>query len=122
VGSDEERDETLSSVIAWLENDPVTTVRENEDRDGSVIEPATTDTGAHRDEAGVLSDDLEAQEVELKRRIDFTLHMTTMDEVDWMYGVASCPPWGKPWRRCHAFGEWEGIPRDRYWPPLDRDL
>ena len=31
------------------------------------------------------------------------------------------PPWGKPWRRCHALGEWEGIPRDRY-GSLDRDL
>ena len=27
VGSDEERDETLSSVIAWLENNPTTTFR-----------------------------------------------------------------------------------------------
>ena len=27
MGSDEERDETLSSVIAWLENNPTTTFR-----------------------------------------------------------------------------------------------
>jgi hypothetical protein len=41
VGSNEERDETLSSVIAWLENDPATTVPKDENRDGGIIKPAT---------------------------------------------------------------------------------
>jgi hypothetical protein len=114
-----------------LENDPAAAIPEDEDRDRSIIEPATNNNlVAQGNEGGdeiivplsnIFNGDLEAQEVEVKRRVDFTLQMTMMDEVDWIYGAASCHPWGKPWRRCLALGEWEGLLRDMH-GPLDRDL
>jgi hypothetical protein len=119
LGSDEERNEFLSSVISHLQDDPETPVPEDEDQDGSIIQLATTDLGIQRDQvrdeitdylSNRLNGVLEAQEEEVKRRIDFTLQMPTNAEVDWMYGAGCCSPWGKPWRRCHALGEWEGIP------------
>jgi hypothetical protein len=87
-----------------LENDPATTLPEDEDRNGGIMEPATNNNlGAQGNEgrdvmivplSNIFNGDLEAQEVKVKRRVDFTLQITTMDEVDWMYGAASCPPWG----------------------------